>query len=106
MNPQLAFDHKAYNAAIAAGAGARLFDELKTEHGICFDSVEQQMGSPMFWTKPGLPLKNFNLAMDAQSQLVTVSNAGVPAFMATWVDPKVIAVLVSPMMAAIIAGET
>ena len=103
---QLAFDSKAYDAAITAGAGARLFEELKTAHGINFDSVAQQSGSPLFWTKPGLPLKNFNLAMDAQSELVTVSNAGVPAFMATWVDPKVIAVLVSPMMAAIIAGET
>ena len=103
---QLAFDSKAYDAAITAGAGTRLFEELKTEHGICFDSVAEQFGSPLFWTKPGLPLKNFNIAMDAQPALVTVSNAGIPAFMATWVDPKVISVLVSPMMAAIIAGES
>jgi hypothetical protein len=103
---KLAFDSKAYDAAIAAGAGSRLFEELKTEHGICFDAVAEQQRSPLFWTRPGLPLKNFHIAMDVQSELVTVSNAGVPAFMATWVDPKVIAVLVSPMMAAIIAGES
>src|ERR1039458_678567 len=107
MNPQLAFDRKAYDAAIMAGAGERLFEELKTEeYGINFDSVAAQSGSPMFWSKPGLPLKNFNLAMDVQPQLVTVSNAGIPSWMATWVDPKVIPILVSPMMAAIIAGET
>lgn len=42
----------------------------------------------------------------AQSQLVTVASASIPAFLANFLDPKVIEVLVSPMMAAQIVGET
>jgi len=49
---------------------------------------------------------NFNLAMDAQPGLATVSSAGVPSFLSTMIDPKVIDVLVSPMKAAEIVGET
>lgn len=44
-------------------------------------------------------------ACDAQPSLITVSNAGIPAFMSTYVDPKLIEVLVSPMKAAEIAGS-
>lgn len=50
----------------------------------------------------GLPDK---LAFDAQPELVTVSNAGIPAFLSNYMDPAVIEVLVSPMRAAEIAGE-
>ena len=105
---KLAFDAAVehINTNIRAGFGSRMFEDLKREHGINFDAVAKQQGSPLFWSRPGLSLKNFDLAMDVQSELVSVSNAGVPAFMATWVDPKVIPILVSPMMAAIIAGET
>lgn len=45
------------------------------------------------------------VAMDAQPQLVTVSNSGIPAFLSTYVDPKLIEILVAPMKAAEIAGE-
>lgn len=44
-------------------------------------------------------------ACDAQPALVTVSNSGIPAFLTTFVDPKLIDVLVSPMKAAEIAGS-
>jgi hypothetical protein len=37
---------------------------------------------------------------------VTVSNAGIPAFLSNYLDPALIEVLVSPMKAAEIAGET
>lgn len=46
-----------------------------------------------------------DLAMDAQPQLVTLSNSGIPAFLSTFVDPKLIEVLVAPMKAAEIAGS-
>lgn len=49
---------------------------------------------------------NDQLAMDAQPGLVTQSNAGIPAFLTTFIDPKVIEVLVAPMAAARILGET
>jgi len=45
-------------------------------------------------------------AMDAQPALVTQSNAGIPAFLSNFIDPKLIEVLVTPMKAAEIAGET
>lgn len=48
---------------------------------------------------------NFNLAMDAQPSMVTVSNAGIPAFLSTFVDPKLIDVLVAPMKATEIVGN-
>lgn len=44
-------------------------------------------------------------ACDAQPGLVTVSNAGIPAFLSTYVDPKLIEILVSPMKASEIVGD-
>ena len=44
-------------------------------------------------------------ACDAQPALVTVSKSGIPAFLSTYVDPKLIEVLVSPMKAAEIVGD-
>ena len=45
------------------------------------------------------------LAMDAQPELVTLSNSGIPAFLSTYIDPKVIEILVAPMKATEIVGE-
>ena len=44
-------------------------------------------------------------ACDAQPTLITTSNAGIPAFLSTYIDPKLIEVLVSPMKAAEIVGD-
>ena len=44
------------------------------------------------------------VAQDSQPSLITVSNSGIPAFMSTYVDPKMIEVLLAPMKAAEIAG--
>lgn len=44
------------------------------------------------------------LACDAQPALVTVSNSGIPAFLSTYFDPKLIEVLVAPMKAAEVIG--
>lgn len=49
--------------------------------------------------------RNYNMAMDAQSPLITVSNAGIPAFLLNHLDPKMIEVLVTPMNAAKIVSE-
>ena len=45
------------------------------------------------------------LAQDAQPSLVTQSNSGILALLTTYIDPKVIEILVSPMKAAEIVGE-
>lgn len=49
---------------------------------------------------------NYSLAMDAAPQLITESNSGIPAFLTNYYDPEVINVLVTPMKAAQILGET
>jgi hypothetical protein len=49
--------------------------------------------------------RNYQLAMDAQPALVTVSSAGIPAYLANFIDPNVIEVLTAPMKAAVILGE-
>ncbi|MCA6222450.1 major capsid family protein [Photorhabdus antumapuensis] len=48
---------------------------------------------------------NYTLAMDAQPAMVTVSNAGVPAYLTNYLDPELVRVLVTPMRAAEIIGE-
>jgi hypothetical protein len=45
------------------------------------------------------------LACDAQPTLITVSNSGIPAFLSTYIDPKLIEILVAPMKATEIVGE-
>ncbi|MGH9640854.1 MAG: hypothetical protein ACRD3Q_00365 [Terriglobales bacterium] len=93
----LALDSKAFDAAIRAGQGPRLLRDLE-RRGIVFHDHQE-------WLSPGIAKDDFNLAMDVQSELVTVSNAGIPAFLANYLDPKVIETLLTPMKAAIIAGE-
>jgi hypothetical protein len=46
-----------------------------------------------------------SLALDAQPTLVTQSNSGILALLTTYIDPKIIEILVSPMKAAEIVGE-
>lgn len=90
-----AFDSKKLEAAVKAGQTAAIVQQLRQRKGIAFDA---SLGDLKFITP--------SMAMDAtQSELVTVSNAGIPWFLANWIDPKVISILVSPMMAAVIAGE-
>lgn len=113
-NGLLAFDAKAFADAIIAGAGPALIRDLAATKGIVFD---HSLGE-MQWFKPGVNLRDFRAAVAAmpeigsmaydaaQSELVTVNNAGIPSFLANYLDPKVIQILVSPMMAAVIAGET
>ena len=49
---------------------------------------------------------DFALACDAQPGLVSASNAGIPAFLTTLVDPQVYKILVAPNEMAKIIGET
>jgi len=54
--------------------------------------------------KPNIS-RNLKMAMDAQPALVTVSDAGIPAYLANYIDPKMVEVLVAPLKAAEIATE-
>lgn len=49
---------------------------------------------------------NREIAFDAQPTMVTLSNAGIPAYFTNYMDPEMIRVLVTPMKAAQIFGET
>lgn len=44
--------------------------------------------------------------MDAQPALVTAANSGIPAYFTNYVEPELIRVLVTPMKASQILGET
>lgn len=49
--------------------------------------------------------KRNSLALDAQPALATTSNAGIPAFLTTLIDPEVYKILFSPTAAAEVLGE-
>lgn len=75
-----------------------------------------QRAGVVFMGQPSMDLQKPDAAMslryaqdgfacDAQPALVTTSNAGIPAFLSTYVDPKLIEILISPMKAAEIVGN-
>lgn len=68
------------------------FEILRQSHGVYLP--ETMKG----WLTP-------EIAMDAQSPMVTVSNTGIPAFLQNYMDPKIIEVLTTPNKAAQILGE-
>jgi hypothetical protein len=74
-----------------------ILQTVADQAGIHFMGVDAQLQQPQY-------ANNWKLAMDAQPALVTTSNSGIPAFLSTFVDPKLIEVLVSPMKAAEVAG--
>lgn len=55
---------------------------------------------------PGYVGYTEDMAMDAQVSLITTSNAGIPAYLANYIDPKFIEVLTAPNKAAVILGES
>jgi hypothetical protein len=54
----------------------------------------------------GLKLMDRDMAYDAQPQLVTAANAGVPSLFTTFVDPAIIEIVLEPLNAAEFYGET
>lgn len=70
-------------------------------HFMGVPNVDLQVDGAAF----GLRMAQDGFACDAQPSLVTVSNSGIPAFLSTYIDPKLIEVLVSPMKAAEVVGS-
>lgn len=70
---------------------------LESSHGIIVPGLQGFL--------PDGIAHDFKLATDAQPNLVTVSNTGIPSFLSTYVDPRVITVLTTPNKAAEILGE-
>lgn len=79
-----------------------IFQQLGLDAGIHFMGV-----NPEFQEKDARIRQAFDgsFACDAQPSLVTVSNSGIPAFLTTYIDPKLVEVLVSPMKCAEIVGD-
>ena len=78
-----------------------IFHELSRRAGVHFMGVDPSLQAPGVT----LSLNHNGLACDAQPSLVTVSSSGIPAFLSTFIDPKLIEILVAPMRAAEIVGE-
>ncbi len=79
-----------------------LIQALAETAGIHFLEADRNGGNLEF-QKPEAA-RSVRIAQDAQPTLVTVSNSGIPAFLSTFIDPKLIEILVAPMKAAEIAG--
>lgn len=113
---RVVFDQKAFHAAMKAGHGAAILQRAAARRGIHFhnrdmqelavDAMRVAARDSIEITDPdtGAVTRDWG-AFDAQPELVTVANAGIPGFLTNWVDPKLIEVLVSPMKAARIYGE-
>ena len=78
-----------------------ILQALQQRAGVHFMGVNADMQD----ANATLRLAQDGFACDAQPNLVTVSNAGIPAFLSTYIDPKMIDVLVAPMKAAEIVGD-
>jgi hypothetical protein len=103
----LAFDSARVREAVAAGQTAEILRDLQRRAGISFDSALGKVG---FLLNPAnetevLRDENGNYACDAQPELVTVNNAGIPAWLTNYFDPRIIQILVSPMRATEIVGS-
>jgi len=105
--PILAMDVNKVREAVKAGMSAAILAQL-ARHGIVFDS---RLGVVGFLKEPAdqielkLAADGVGVVCDAQPELVTVTNGGIPAYLTNYVDPRIIQVLVSPMQATEIVGS-
>lgn len=107
----IAMDVDAVRAAAKAGHAAEIFRRWAAK-GITFDSRLGKMGlltqdaadidEACRWD-PSNP--SVLLGCDAQPELVTAPNAGIPAWLTNYFDPRIINVAVSPMQATEIVGS-
>jgi hypothetical protein len=84
------------------------FQELALRAGIHFAGLPGLSMSMLEFQPEGVYLRVANdgaFACDAQPSLVTVSNAGIPVFLTTYIDPNLIKVLVAPMNAVEVIGN-
>jgi hypothetical protein len=111
MEKILAFDAVAVRKAVREGLAADSILALLSENGIVFDEAigpvnvlkEEAIKYRYFKDMDGK--KHVLLGKDAQPELVTISNGGIPHYLTNYFDPKTIEVLVSPMKATQIVGD-
>lgn len=95
---------------IKAGYGPRVLEALERD-GVyqCHYGMDSQQLVPFEDMRAmafDAPAASSPSGLPPQSPLVTTPSGGVPLIATTWVDPKTVEIIVSPMMAAKIAGET
>jgi hypothetical protein len=105
MIRNLAMDAAKIREAVKAGQTPEILRQL-ANYGVTFD---HRLGKVGFLTQPAqdtevLLAADGSYACDAQTELVTVSNAGIPAWLTNYFDPRVIQILTSPMRATEIVG--
>lgn len=109
MRIMIAMDVNKVREAAKAGHTAEILREW-ADAGITFDS---RMGKIGLLHKPAEQIRakwdehspSTMIACDAQPDLVTVSNSGIPAWLTNYFDPRIIEMLVSPMKATEIVGS-
>jgi len=77
---------------------------LEERYGICFGAIDFRNSQFGMDTAQAL-IMDAAPTNPVQASLVTQGNAGVPAFLTNFLDPKVVEVLVAPMRAKEIYGE-
>lgn len=109
MRLMIAMDVNAARAAAKAGHTAELLRDWK-ERGVSFDS---RLGRIGILHRPSEDIRakfdednpSVMISCDAQPELVTQANGGIPAWMTNYFDPKIIELSVSPMRATEIVGS-
>lgn len=83
-----------------------LIQQLYERAGIAFQGFDAQLlpKGKTYKDLIGMDSSGSLVAMDAAYPLVTTANSGIPAMLSTYIDPKLIDVLVAPMKAAEAAG--
>ena len=116
-------NHEQFMAAVRAGQAQALIQAMARSYGLAVDaslggtikgmltrSVIDKMNDEgkvigkAFGDLVGDPT-HLSVAMDAQPELITTPNTGIPSYLSNVWDPALIEILVSPMKAAQIAGE-
>lgn len=100
-------DAAALRAAIDAGQEQAILRGLSEDYGISFDS---RLGKVGFLKRPASQVKlrlaaDNSFTCDAQPELVTLNNAGIPAWLTNYFDPTLIEVVLSPLKATEIVGS-
>lgn len=81
--------------------------QLAREIGVAFDGFDSRMlpKGREYTDLIGMDSAGNLMAMDAAYPLVTNANSGIPAMLSTYIDPKLIEVLIAPMKAAEAIGN-
>lgn len=113
------FNHRQFADAIRSGQAPAIIASLERSAGVhamdaglqtrSFQGILPRTVLDVYDDRGAVAGQDFGnvdqIAFDAQPELVTVANAGIPAFLSNFLDPKLIEVIVTPMKAAEIAGE-